>query len=138
VAAARARCSEPHGPVDPYKDGPDVAAKLFGSWVNCTVIASQAPYPKSWLAVEFAPDGTLVVLIDDGSGGVVGGLGVDSQGTWSLYTGDGYDAPLTTIYLGVDGVPHAAAGEPQFETSPRRFVWNFDGEPPWFAQLVRQ
>jgi hypothetical protein len=137
VAAARATCNAAHGPVDPYQGPAELAQRLAGSWLHCDP-NTRYEGPSSWPAVEFTADGLVDVLIDDGSGGLIAGMGVDNQGTWSLYTdASGEEAPLGTWFLDITGAGAAAGTTPQFETSPRRLDYDVAVQK-WFVPLVRK
>jgi hypothetical protein len=122
--------------VDPYSGATELAEKLVGSWFHCDPQGD-----PNWPGIEFTPDGVVTVLIDDGAGGLVAGLGVDNQGTWALR---GYDSQLqrscgpdATWYLDIYGAGAAASPVPAFETSPRRFVYE-SALSKWFVPLTRQ
>jgi hypothetical protein len=136
VAAARASCSAAHGPVDAYQGPTELAQKLVGSWFHCD---SNSTFigPSGWPAVEFTADGLVYVLIDDGSGGLIAGMGIDNQGTWSLSTDTSGEVPAGTWYLDIEGAGAAASTSPQFEKSPRRFDYD-QAVSKWFVPLVRQ
>jgi hypothetical protein len=136
VAAARASCSAAHGPVDAYQGPTELAQKLVGSWFHCD---SGSGYvgASGWPAIEFTADGLVDVLIDDGSGGLIAGMGIDNQGTWSLSTDTSGEAPAGTWYLDIEGAGAAASTSPQFEKSPRRFDYD-QAVSKWFVPLVSQ
>jgi hypothetical protein len=136
VAAARAMCNAAHGPVDPYQGPTELAQKLVGSWFHCAP-SFTSDGPSDWLAIEFTADGLVYVLIDDGSGGLIAGMGIDNQGTWSLMTDTTGEAPPGTWFLVIMGAAANAATNPQFETSPRRLDYDV-AESKWFVPLVRQ
>jgi hypothetical protein len=136
VAAARASCSAAHGPVDAYQGPTELAQKLVGSWFHCGSDSSFVG-PAGWLAVEFTADGFVYVLIDDGSGGLIAGMGIDNQGTWSLSTDTSGEAPAGTWYLDIEGAGAAASTSPQFEKSPRRLDYD-QAVSKWFVPLVHQ
>jgi hypothetical protein len=136
VAAARASCSAAHGPVDAYQGPTELAQKLVGSWFHCDSDPTFTG-PSGWPAVEFTADGPVYVLIDDGSGGLIAGMGIDNQGTWSLSTDTSGEVPAGTWYLDIRGAGAAASTSPLFEKSPRRFDYAL-AVSKWFVPLVRQ
>jgi hypothetical protein len=119
-------------------DATELAQRLVGSWFHCDASPQLNPM---WPGIEFAPDGTVTVLIDDGAGGLVAGQGIDNQGRWDIR---GYGSQLqhtcgsgATWYLDIYGAGAASSPVPAFETSPRRFVYDA-AVSKWFVPLTRQ
>jgi hypothetical protein len=135
VAAAAASCSAAHGPVDAYQGPTELAQKLVGSWYHCDS-SSSFTGPSAWPGIEFTADGLVYVLIDDGSGGLIAGMGVDNQGTWSLSTDTSGEVPAGTWFLDIEGAGAAASTVPQFEKSPRRFDYD-QAVSKWFVPVAR-
>lgn len=138
VAATRAGCTAAHGPVNPYTSSLALGEKLVGAWLHCSPDPTLAP---DWPGIEFTADGTVWVLIDDGSGGLVRGEGIDNQGTWDIraygtqenQVADG--TPGATYYLDIYGAQAAGSPVPAFETSPRRLDYE-EATSKWFVPLT--
>jgi len=85
VAAARAACSAPHGPVFTPTTYAEYASHFVGSWYLCSEKgpdAGVADFPAA--SVVFTADGTAQFLGDDGQGGLVAIPGLADQGLYGL------------------------------------------------------
>jgi hypothetical protein len=139
VASARALCAAAHGPVDPYASAHDLGERLVGAWLHCDPDPQFGPH---WPGIELTADGLVYVLIDDGGGGLVRGLGVDNQGTWdvSVYGSQENELSSNTVdpnaqfYLDIYGAGAAGSPRPAFETNPRRLDYE-EASSKWFVPL---
>jgi len=139
VTSARATCGAPHGPVDPYASRRQLGDKLVGAWLHCDPDPNADP---QWAGIEFTADGKVYVLIDDGSGGLGRGLGIDSEGRWDIrvYGSQENQLPDDTVdpnasfYLDIYGAGAAASPIPRFETNPRRLDYD-EALSKWFVPL---
>jgi hypothetical protein len=121
VAAAKAACDGPHGPIDPTPTFADVQPRLIGAWYLC----SEPNVYYLTKNIEFAADGTYYVLADDGAGGLKRVYGLDAQGSWPPPAGNEH-----TLWL-------APGLYPDFEKDPRRLRLTVatSGFQNWYVPL---
>jgi hypothetical protein len=139
VASARATCAAAHGPIDAYASRKQLGDRLVGAWLHCDPDPNADP---QWPAIEFTADGQVYVLIDDGSGGLTRGQGIDAQGTWDIrvYGSQENQLPDDTVdpnasfYLDIYGAGAAASPIPRFEANPRRLDYD-EALSKWFVPL---
>jgi hypothetical protein len=139
IQAALSNCTLPHGPPATTVITPnDAKAALTGAWVPCP---SETTLPQTIFTpgIRLEANGNFEILTPDGSGGLVTGVGLLSQGTWatSCYNVDptlvpdaaNKACPGTSPYglqayahtVGGDDSPaHSFGGAVSFETSPVR------------------
>jgi len=128
VQAAQARCGLPHGPALALATQGQAKGLLEGSWLLC-VDASTTMFSPG---ITLMPDGSWYRLNADGSGGLLRGLGVQDQGTWSVQCTDesplpdSQPCPGSSITLRMDDVggdltaSGCAGGTLSFESAPQR------------------
>jgi hypothetical protein len=126
VAAAKAACDAPHGPIDPATTASETKARLEGAWFACS--SSQPEfYPPT--SIELLADGHWYDLEPDANGGLTRSQGIDHEGTYSAG-----DPSFSADPTGLTG-PYQAFS--QFESGPRRMKLEVvtAGTELWFIYL---
>jgi hypothetical protein len=138
VQAALANCTLPHGPPATVITPNDAKTALVGGWALCP---SSTTLPQTIFTpgIRLEANGNFEILTADGDGGLVAGVGLLSQGTWSTscYNVDptlvpdakNKPCPGTSPYGlwaaahtvgGADNLANCFVGPISFETSPAR------------------
>jgi len=135
VAAAKARCDLPEGPVEDVTQRIDVEKHVIGAWYHCGgynyVFGPEGP------ALQLLPDGTFATLETTADGGLVAKSGYDFTGTWKPYNSAGSSVGehwYIDFYCGA--CAGNANGIPVFETSRRRMKGHLWSEGNWLVPLV--
>lgn len=82
IQAALANCTLPHGPPATVITPNDAKAALIGGWVLCPS-STTPPQTVFSPGIRLEANGNFEILTPDGDGGLVAGVGLLSQGTWS-------------------------------------------------------
>lgn len=139
VQAALASCNDPHGAASSIASDDDEVANLTGAWLLCPSSGSD-PTTMFTPGIVIEPDRTFATLTSDDSGGLQSGLGVKSQGKWSVVCETSSDIrgsePCSNIVVqlqttGDDLTPEGCfGGSMSFEDSPRR-MYAVDSPQEW-------
>jgi|SRR5580704_14393946 hypothetical protein len=114
LAPGEAACSTADGPLHDYSTSAELGQLIVGTWVNCSGPTLMGDDEQ---AIEFDPDGTYHVLVDDGQGGLAPATGFDGQGTWV-----GLQLTPTSVEFAWDNASHTGQeGDISFEDQPRKF-----------------
>jgi len=106
VQAALANCGLPHGSPVVLSTPNDEKAALIGAWALCPP-SMTLPQTIFTPGIRFEANGNFESLTPDGAGGLVAGVGLLSQGTWTTYC---YNVDTSLV--------HDAANQPCQGTSP--------------------
>jgi hypothetical protein len=100
VAAAAARCEQPHGTVDRPTDVAEFKARFLKAWLLCNPTAEPNIFGQS-AGIQVTPDGVLHKLGSDGAGGLVRLPGLDGQFEYTLMPNGlmGPALPLRYMYV---------------------------------------
>jgi hypothetical protein len=132
VQRAQQACSAPHGTADLYSDVAGLQSRLVGAWYIC---------PGAVIAVQddgsavFTADGQWIKLVDDGSGGLREGQGLQETGTYHLGLGNDADPVCDTSNCRMTLQSQAGGGSEVsvgFETGPRRMLL---GASDWLVPI---
>jgi hypothetical protein len=138
VTAARKACSAPHGPADPVDTANAALTRIKGAWLSCSEPGLPPPYNTPG-GVFDTDDPIYHALADDGVGGLVEAVGINSAATFAvpLLADDAGDTCITdindiTCTLLLFGPTRNIDLSVAFETGPRRMLFGSDA---WYVPL---
>jgi hypothetical protein len=123
VAAARAQCDAPHGPVDPYSTVSELTSRLSGSWLEC--FTPQATYAIEYLSdVSPVPCGHPEKCFSAGYYGLTWDPLASNGGPHGLSRG-----AMETMRIVDEGAPTGPGATPFVVTADTEFSPTFEQSP---------